>query len=35
LDGETYNVIGVMPASFHVALMGRANLWVPLALIPT
>jgi putative ABC transport system permease protein len=32
LDGETYSVIGVMPEDFHLPLMGRANLWVPLAL---
>jgi putative ABC transport system permease protein len=32
IEGETYSVIGVMPASFQLPLMGRANLWVPLAL---
>jgi putative ABC transport system permease protein len=32
LDGETYTVIGVMPEDFHLPLMGRANLWIPLAL---
>lgn len=32
LDGETYAVIGVMPEDFHLPLMGRTNLWVPLAL---
>ena len=32
LDGETYTVIGVMPEDFHLPLMGRTNLWVPLAL---
>jgi putative ABC transport system permease protein len=31
LDGETYTVVGVMPEDFHLPLMGRANLWVPLA----
>jgi putative ABC transport system permease protein len=31
LDGETYTVIGVMPEDFHLPLMGRANLWIPLA----
>jgi len=32
LDGETYTVIGVMAEDFHLPLMGRSNLWVPLAL---
>jgi putative ABC transport system permease protein len=32
LDGETYSVIGVMPEDFHLPLMGRANIWIPLAL---
>jgi putative ABC transport system permease protein len=32
LDGETYTVIGVMAEDFHLPLMGRTNLWVPLAL---
>jgi len=32
LDGETYTVVGVMPEEFHYSLMGRANIWVPLAL---
>jgi len=32
LDGETYTVVGVMPQDFHLPLMGRANIWVPLAL---
>jgi putative ABC transport system permease protein len=31
LDGETYTVVGVMPEEFHLPLMGRANLWIPLA----
>ena len=31
LDGESYAVIGVMPDDFHFTLMGRANIWVPLA----
>jgi predicted permease len=31
LDGETYTVVGVMPEDFHLPLMGRANLWIPLA----
>lgn len=32
LDGEPYTLIGVVPDDFHLTLMGRANLWVPLAL---
>jgi putative ABC transport system permease protein len=32
LDGESYAVAGVMPDDFHFILMGRANIWVPLAL---
>jgi putative ABC transport system permease protein len=32
LDGETYTVIGVMAEDFHLPLLGRTNLWVPLAL---
>jgi predicted permease len=32
LDGEPYTIIGVMPEDFHLTLMGRANIWVPLAL---
>jgi predicted permease len=31
LDGDSYTVIGVMPDDFHFTLMGRANIWVPLA----
>jgi hypothetical protein len=31
LDGESYAVVGVMPDDFHFTLMGRANIWVPLA----
>lgn len=34
LDGERYNVIGVMPETFHFTLMGRTNIWVPLVLTP-
>jgi putative ABC transport system permease protein len=32
LDGATYTIVGIMPEDFHLPLMGRANLWVPLAL---
>ena len=32
LNGASYTVIGVMPDDFHFTLMGRTNLWVPLAL---
>src|SRR5215470_10015050 len=31
LDGESYAVVGVMPDDFHFTLMGRANIWAPLA----
>jgi putative ABC transport system permease protein len=32
LEGETYTVVGVMPANFQFPLMGISNLWSPLAL---
>lgn len=32
LQGETYTVVGVMPADFQFTLMGIANIWTPLAL---
>lgn len=32
LNGDSYTVIGVMPEDFHFTLMGRTNIWVPLAL---
>jgi predicted permease len=32
LDGEPYTVVGVMPDEFHLPLMGRTNLYVPLVL---
>jgi putative ABC transport system permease protein len=32
LQGETYTVVGVMPANFQFPLMGVANIWTPLAL---
>ena len=31
IDGESRTVIGVMPEDFHFSVMGRANMWVPLA----
>jgi putative ABC transport system permease protein len=32
IEGEAYTVVGVMPATFQLPLMGIANLWTPLAL---
>ncbi|HEY4741731.1 MAG TPA: ABC transporter permease [Candidatus Acidoferrales bacterium] len=32
LQGESYTVVGVMPASFQFPLMGIANIWTPIAL---
>jgi putative ABC transport system permease protein len=32
LGGESYTVVGVMPAKFQLPLTGEANIWVPLAL---
>ncbi|MFZ0884090.1 MAG: ABC transporter permease [Candidatus Acidiferrales bacterium] len=32
LQGETYTVVGVMPADFQFPLMGICNIWSPLAL---
>ena len=32
MQGETYTVVGVMPADFQFPLMGIANIWSPLAL---
>jgi putative ABC transport system permease protein len=32
MQGETYSIVGVMPASFQYPLMGVANMWAPLAL---
>ena len=32
LNGESYVVVGIMPAKFQLALTGEANVWVPLAL---
>jgi len=34
IDGESYVVVGVMPANFQLPLTGEANIWVPLALSP-
>src|SRR4029077_12504663 len=30
INGEAYDVAGVVPENFHFTLMGRANIWVPL-----
>jgi len=32
LGGEKFTVIGVMPREFHFTLIGRAEMWTPLAL---
>ncbi len=32
LQGETYTVVGVLPAKFQLPTMGIANVWTPLAL---
>jgi predicted permease len=32
IGGESYTVVGVMPAKFQLPLTGDANIWVPLAL---
>ena len=32
LGGESYTVVGVMPAKFQLPLAGETNIWVPLAL---
>jgi len=34
IDGESYVVVGVMPAKFQLPLTGLSNVWVPLALPP-
>ncbi len=34
VDGESYAVVGVMPAKFQLPLTGLSNVWVPLALPP-
>ncbi|MGC1910855.1 MAG: ABC transporter permease [Candidatus Acidiferrales bacterium] len=32
IDGESYSVVGVMPAKFQLPLTGESNIWTPLAL---
>jgi putative ABC transport system permease protein len=32
IGGESYSVVGVMPAKFQLPLAGRSNMWTPLAL---
>jgi putative ABC transport system permease protein len=32
IDGQKTTVVGIMPASFHLPLLGRASIWMPLAL---
>jgi putative ABC transport system permease protein len=32
VGGESYTVVGVMPASFQLPLSGHSNIWAPLAL---
>ncbi len=32
LQGETYTVVGVLPASFQFPILGVSNIWTPLAL---
>ncbi len=34
LDAETYTVIGVLKEKFHFPIVGRANVWIPLAVRP-
>jgi len=34
IDGEPYQIVGVMPESFHFTLAGRGNVLTPLALTP-
>ena len=31
VQGETYTIVGVMPANFQFSLMGISNMWAPLA----
>jgi len=32
VQGETYTIVGVMPANFQFSLMGTSNMWAPLAM---
>jgi putative ABC transport system permease protein len=32
VQGESYTIVGVMPANFQFSLMGISNMWAPLAL---
>jgi putative ABC transport system permease protein len=32
VQGETYTIVGVMPANFQFSLMGTSHMWAPLAL---
>jgi putative ABC transport system permease protein len=32
VQGETYTIVGVMPANFQFSLMGTSNMWTPLAI---
>jgi predicted permease len=32
VQGETYTIVGVMPANFQFSLMGISNIWAPLAM---
>jgi putative ABC transport system permease protein len=32
VQGETYTIVGVMPANFQFSLMGISNMWAPLAM---
>jgi predicted permease len=35
IDGRKTTVVGILPSSFHLPLMGRASVWTPLALNST
>jgi putative ABC transport system permease protein len=32
IDGESYEVVGIMPSKFQLPLTGESNVWLPLAL---
>ena len=32
IDGEAVTVVGILPANFHLPLMGKASIWMPLRL---